>query len=401
VPARVSRSTFADTAAIRRGGVVFRYIRGVVLVRAIVILLASAIALGCDRAPPPAPASSTAPSGPQHERVAAAVVTMLAPGRQTHVARAGDGTLWWVQESDDGRDVAFALGADAVPRATGLTSARVLAAADVAANGSAGGASGTFHSIATDHAGRIWFYFAGGAGRRAVVCLGVFDPRDESIRVVMDEARLRKATGMGASLVLAHGTLAGPAGGESLWLWVRHSDGSALFRVDAKSGDVSPPIDVVNTTAGAPLEMTGPGQAVGAAADGGLLLRDAHDVELWRIDPSGHATLPHPLIGLPTALSAPAGDARGRAYLVAGDAPLIPARSDAEALIPVPPIRYPALLIVEAGKLRGIGRQDLTLPAEVSAEEMRVQELIAETEETLVGYDEQSGALLRFRIVQW
>lgn len=350
--------------------------------------------LACERAPHATPQS--VPAGPMQERVDAAVVTMLPPGRPTHIARAGNGTLWWVQESDAGQDVVFALADDAVPRATALTSGRVLAALNLGA--AAPKASGTFHSIAAANDGRIWFYFAGGAGRRTVTCVGTFDPSDDTIHIVLNDAQLQKATAMGASLVLARGTLVAAPGGDMLWLWIRHSDGSALFGVDAKTGDVAAPIEVVNTTAGAPLRMTGPGKAVGAASDGGLLLRDTRDVELWQIDPSGRATLLHALSGLPTALSAPAGGAGGRTFMVAGDAPLIPARSDEEALEPVLPVRYPALLIVEDGTLRGIGGQDFALPAGVTPQEMRVHELLAEPENALVGYDEHSGALLRFRI---
>lgn len=321
---------------------------------------------------------------------------MLPPGQPTHLARTGDGTLWWVQEGDDGQDVAFALGNDGVPRATALSPARVLAAMSVRAASLTAG--GTFHSLAAGHDGRIWFYFTAGAGSRAGACVGAFDPRDDSIRVILTDAQLQKTTAMGPSLVLARGTIVAAAGDSSPWLWVRHSDRSALFRIEAKTGGVSPAIDVMSATSDAPPRMTGPGLALAAAADGALLLRDMRAVALWRIDPDGRAALLHELIGLPTALSAPAGDARGRAYLIAGDAPLIPARSDQEALMPVLPVRYPALLIFEAGALRAIGGQDFTLPDELTPKEMRVRELLAESENAFVGYDEHSGALLRFRI---
>ncbi|MDQ3439985.1 MAG: hypothetical protein M3478_06495, partial [Planctomycetota bacterium] len=86
-------------------------------------------------------------------------------------------------------------------------------------------------------------------------------------------------------------------------------------------------------------------------------------------------------------------------FVVAADAPLIPARSDAEAAI-VHSTRYPALLIVESGKLRAISRDEIDAPQGFALESMRIQQLLAEPDaQTLLGYDEQSGALLRLRIV--
>lgn len=322
------------------------------------------------------------------------MVALLPTSRPTHLARGDDATIWWVQESDDGHDVAFALGGDGVPRATALTTNGVLAALGLE-HSTPSRASGNFHSLAAGRDGRVWFYFAGGAGRRSVSCVGTFDPRDEAIAIIVNDAQLRKATAMGPSLVLARGTLA--ARGGNLWLWVRHSDQAGLFRIDATSGSLSRPFETVNTESGRTLTLNRPGLALGAAPDG-LLLLDIGLVELWRIDDSGRATSLHPLVGLPSVLSAPAGDAKGRAFILAANAPLIPARTDEEAK-QVLPTRYPALLVIEPDKLLPIGREDITAPEGFALQDMRVQQLLAEPgSDALIGYDEQSGALLRFRI---
>ncbi|HEV2295123.1 MAG TPA: hypothetical protein VGR35_14815 [Tepidisphaeraceae bacterium] len=323
------------------------------------------------------------------------VVALLPTSRPTHLARSDDAMIWWVQESEQGQEAAFALGADGVPRATALTAGRVLAALDLVSS-PAVRASGNFHSLAAGPDGRVWFYFAGGAGRRAASCVGTFDARDGAIRIVVNDTQLASATGMGRSLVLARGTLI--ARGDDLSLWVRHSDAAGLFRIDPNSGGVLRPFDTVTTQSGERLTLTRPDLAMGAAPDG-LLLLDPGRVELWRIDSAGRAFSLHTLVGLPTFLSAPSADATGRAFLVAADAPLIPARTDEEAH-QVLPVRYPALLIIESGKLRAIGRDDMTAPEGFALPEMRVQQLLADPQtQSLIGYDEKSGALVRFRLV--
>jgi hypothetical protein len=361
--------------------------------RFIVILVLVTASLGCDRAPQ-APTPRAASTQPGRERVSLRVLAPLAPARTTHLARSGDGTIWWVQEAEADDDIAFAMGTDGVPRATALTSARVLGSLELA---QAANPRGNFHSLAADRHGRVWFYFAGRAGRRAMACVGRFDPRDGAMRVVISPQQMQEATGMGASLVLARGAILSLQRGEELWLWVRHSDGSRMLRIDSTTGTFWRAFEDVTTESARPLPLTRPNLAAGAAADG-LLLIDPGNVELWRIDAAGRAKSLHPLVGLPTVLSAPTADANGRAIFIAADAPLIPARTDEEAG-QILPVRYPAMLIVESGKLRAIGRDRIDVPQGFALESMRIQQLLAEPEaDTLIGYDEHSGALLRLKI---
>ena len=355
------------------------------------------VASGCDRSTPAPTPPTTAPAGsrdPARQRVTVRVIAPLTPGRPTHVAQSRDGTIWWVQETDEGGDVAFTMGGDAVPRATALTSAAVLDALDP---GQATRARGNFHSLAADRDGRLWFYFAGAVGRRSVACVGRFDPRDDAVRIVVSPKQVEEATGMGASLVLARGTILGVAGGDEMWLWVRHSDGARVLRIDPASGTHWRAFEAVTTEAGQPLSLTRPELRAGAGPDG-LLLLDPTSVELWRVGPDGRATSLHPLVGLPTTLSSPAADAKGRAFVVASDTPLIPARTDEEAA-KILPVRYPALLIIESAKLRARGRDQFDAPEGFALESMRVAELLTEPgANTLIGYDEASGSLLRFGI---
>jgi len=283
---------------------------------------------------------------------------------------------------------------DGVPRATVLTSARVLEALEVAQNPEA---RGNFHSLAVGRDASVWFYFSGTAARRPVVCVGRFDPRDGGVRIVIPPAQAEAVTAMGASLVLARGTILPLNRGEEMWLWLRHSDGAQVLRIDTTSGACWRAFDAVTTESGQMLSITRPSLRAGAAADA-LLLLDPPAVELWQISIAGRAKSLHALVGLPTALSAPAADANGRTYIIAGDAPLIPARTDAEAET-ILPVRYPALLIIESGKLRAIGRDKIDAPGTIALESMRIQELVTEPDaQSLIGYDEESGALLRFRI---
>src|SRR5205814_2607835 len=114
---------------------------------------------------------------------------------------------------------------------------------------------------------------------------------------------------------LASGTLV--TVGRSVWLWVRHSDDSALLRCDPWDSPQGPavkltrPFREVHTTAGAmPLTRDDYELAAGAgAAD--LLLLDRWTAALWRIDATnGAAGVMQTLVALPQVISPPAADAR-------------------------------------------------------------------------------------------
>ena len=237
--------------------------------------------LGCDRRPAQFPVPQ--PSTPSH-RIDVGIVATLLSGRTTHLARADDGTIWWVQETDGGEDIAFAMGGDGVPRATGLTSQSIFAALAIGesarpispAASSTPASGGNIQSLAADADGRVWFYFAGGTGRRDVAAIGSFDPQNGTVRIAAGTDTLRKSTSMGGSLVLArgtivrgaggHGAVGDDAGGDALWGWVRHSDISALFLIDAKTGALTRPFDGPQTEGGL-LAMTRTGQQLGGGVE--------------------------------------------------------------------------------------------------------------------------------------
>src|SRR5216117_1135712 len=73
----------------------------------------------CDRSPPPAVVS--APRAKEY-LLEIRPVTPLLPERVTHVAVDANGNIYWVQETANGDDMAFAIGEGGVPRATQLAS---------------------------------------------------------------------------------------------------------------------------------------------------------------------------------------------------------------------------------------------------------------------------------------
>src|SRR5438552_8610735 len=135
--------------------------------------------------------------------------------------------MYYVQESDDGEDVAFIAGPSDVPRATRLSSANILSAV-----GASAGEKGNIQSIAAGPGGEIYFYFLGGGKRNTVACLGKFLPRNTSIQILASSSELQSATNMGPSIELARGTVVCSAGHG--WLLVRHTDTAAMFRFEPR-----------------------------------------------------------------------------------------------------------------------------------------------------------------------
>src|SRR3954464_4234801 len=85
----------------------------------IVLILA-----GCDREPAVAPA----PKKPPVTVVEVTRLTPLPPDRRTHVTSNQGGQIYWVQETERGREVVFALSDGGVPSATRFTNQMVLEA---------------------------------------------------------------------------------------------------------------------------------------------------------------------------------------------------------------------------------------------------------------------------------
>ena len=122
-----------------------------------------ALASGCDHPEPVAGDNSEPP--PKRYRAELSLLTPLIPRRLTHLTVDPAGNVYFVQESDDGDDVAFIAGPSDVPRATKLSSVDILSAA-----GAAAGDKGNIQSISAGPGGEIYFYFLGGGKRNTIAC---------------------------------------------------------------------------------------------------------------------------------------------------------------------------------------------------------------------------------------
>lgn len=271
-------------------------------------------------------------------------LAQLLPNRLTHVAVDSAGNLYWVQETDDGRDVVYVMGigGDEVPRATALTSDAILdvmppvrlpekppapkAKASTRRSKSTETITrgGSIQSIAGGVDGELYFYFAGGVGPVTRCCLGRFDPRPRSgagsqLRILADSSQLASASGMGLSISLARGKVM--ASDQLVRLLLRHSDGWALFGFDSRRIPTSGSPQLLRPFERIVIDEHSPGErrgeldlnrdttdvTPGANADE-LFVSDRAWGAMYRVNRDGTATMFASLIGLPEALSPPIAD---------------------------------------------------------------------------------------------
>ncbi len=335
--------------------------------------------------------------GPSYE-IELQPVTPLAAARQTHVAVDTLGNLCWLQESDRGDDTMFIMGDDKVPHAADLSTGRICDSLGVS------GGTGNIQSLAPARGGDLYFYFLGSKGRQTLACLGIYSNKTGRIRVLADAKTLMAETGLGPSIALARGNVI--SHGNSYWLWVRHTDASALHRLRAvdipASGFIAVEPGRLNVRIqGHPVDLTSPDYAIAPAGEDSLFWLDRTESMLYRVDANGYVSLHKSLVGLPIALSLPARDVQGRVLIFAGDSP----KSDVKNLsqINLPRVRvtvpFPALLMFDQNALRAIGREKFHLYPGVSLQAMRIGELIADPRDrSWLAYDNNSGELIRMRI---
>jgi hypothetical protein len=354
----------------------------------------------CDRKPA-APTFVPPPKdeGPSYE-IRLEPVTPLSPARLTHVALDTLGNLCWIQETDKGDDTLFIMGDDRVPRAADLSTDRICDALD------ASGGTGNIQSIAPAPKGEIYFYFLGVKGRKTLACLGLYSNKTAQVRVLADTNTLMDETGLGKSITLARGTVVSRGG--SFWLWVRHTDASALHRlryVDIPpAGYVALERGRLNVRVeGQKVDLTHPDYSISPAGEDSLFWFDRTDAMLYRIDSNGYVKLFKSMVGLPVSLSTPALDAQGRIVIFAADAPKSEVKNISQ--IDLPRLRvtvpYPAILMLEQDSLRAIGGDKFEIYPGVSLAAMRLSELLPEPRERAwIAYDANSGELIRMRIAE-
>jgi hypothetical protein len=373
--------------------------------RSLVLVAVCCLAFAaCDRdqsAPPAGPQKAPTTRG-----VEIADVTPLPPGRRTHIAPTESGRAFWVQEVESGRETVFAIGDGGLPVATKFTNQAVLDALGQPT------AAGGITALAAARDGRLYFYFAGGKGKRTLAAFGVFSPGSPQPRILMDAAALARTTGMGDALALARGSLVRV--GEVVWLWLRHEDGYALLSLDeSRPGAVTRrpftavhgPLSGAATGAALP-RLTSSRDDLAAGLGNTLTYLDRRDGRLWRIDPLGEATVIADLGDLPRDLTPPALDESGqRLVLFAPQGRAFVERPEdvemASALGKEASAAgaYPALIGLDGERRQTLGPAAFVAPPQFNVRSLAVPRLVRDRGSWLA-YEPQTGAVLRLKVVQ-
>jgi hypothetical protein len=345
-------------------------------------------------------------------------ITHLEPNQTTHVAVDSAGNAYWVQESSEGNDQLYVAGEDDIPQAMTLNTAAILAAfgppptSQGAATQATTATGGSIESIATDRDDNILFFFNGGTGREARVMLGVFNPRNNSVHLLVGTQSLMLASGMGVSISLARGEIIPMMPDEQsagYWLWLHHSDQAVMERFDRNGIEADPAGGLTREfdrlVGGKTMpELTNGSIEFCASAANGLLMVDHESASLWRVDEHGDATKWTTLIGLPAALSAltPLPDGSAIAFapvgsLATGGESPDEAVRDAHYL----QAHYPGMLaFTNTSVLQTVGNDEISAPRGVDISHLMLSRLVpAGKAHQYIAYDSASGLLLRIRMV--
>lgn len=377
---------------------------------ALLLLLAPLLLLGpgCERERPK-PVASTRPAEAALD-LEFKPLTPLLPNRPTHTTVDRHGNVYWVQETDRGDDTMFVIGEGGIPRATQLS------VANVAALLGAQGGRGNIHGIAaaSEAGGDIYFYFKGVAAKRTIACVGLFSPATERVRILADTDAVAAATGMGRSLPLARASVC--SDGRNVWMWMRHSDIGAVFRVDPATVPASGPAKLVKafdrvTVDGKPVNLARDDSAdrtdmeISPAPGGALFLLDVGGARILRIEQDGKATAIRSLVGLPKVLSSPSVDREQNLVLFAGSGEIIGAPAAKKTDPPVDPrvdATWPAMLIFKRDRIISIGRDHVQAYPGFPIFSTRLRQLVPNPagDGGWISYDAGSGELLRVRVVE-
>jgi hypothetical protein len=328
-------------------------------------------------------------------------VTPLLPDRRTHVAPTGTGQVFWVQESPDagGRETVFSMAEGGLPGATPFSNAAVLDA--LGERGSSGGVRGSIQSLAVGPEGDVYFFFAGQGRRKLLMTLGAFSPATGQTRILADSAALRDASGMGNTLALARGSLLRGTGSRT-WLWLRHDHGFVLLAVE--SGASGPTLRRVldrvrPATENEPLSLVSPLEDLLPSGDGWVYL-DRTRGRLWRVGPTGEVTALADVSDLPRATSTPSADERGRLTMFAPDGPpFVEPSDDLTAAAPAPQaLDLPAWITLDGEKRTVLARSKFRVPAKLNVRALAFPQIVRDRS-TWLGYNTQTGELLRIRVV--
>jgi hypothetical protein len=382
-------------------------------------LLFCTLAYGCGRkeqalAPAPPRPQQAAQTDPQTAEFFP--LAQLSPDRPTHLATDSLGDVYWIQESPSGQDTLFVAGQNDIPQPTALTTSAILAACALRASTapaiSPGINGGNIQSIAIDSDDHVLFFFSGGMGRSTCVCLGQFNPRDQSIHILDGTESLAGQSGMGGSIALAQGQILTSVATRAArpsrrWLWLHHSDAALLMRFDpAMEGNN--PIEFSRSFSkfsadGAEQDLKDDQLAFSADDGNSLLMMNWRTACLCRLDEYMVATKWVSVLGLPRNLSALTARPGNIAIAFApvgepaagtdGDGQSV---KDAHLL----KVQYPALIaFTDNGCVSIAARDDLHGPPELDIGKMRLQQFLPTSNpHEWIGYDAESGMVVRVRL---
>ena len=165
------------------------------------LVLIGWIAVGCNRPAhrrrvPPRPRQSRPSDKLPDLQCDLSVVASLVPQRITHVTIDPYSNIYFLQESDDGKDAMFVIGSENISSITPLSSAAILEAMNEQG-------SGNIQSIGAAADGNVYFYFSGGTLKKTVACAGRYEPRGGAIRILAKQDQLAAVSGMHESLTFA------------------------------------------------------------------------------------------------------------------------------------------------------------------------------------------------------
>lgn len=363
--------------------------------------------IGCDRAAPAPPTTaSTSPTSasPTQSKLPPvgalqcqlSVVAPLVPKRLTHLTIDPSSNVYFLQETEDSTDTMFIIGAGDVSNAMPVSARGILAAMDLKG-------TGNIQSIAAAADGNIYFFFAGGNAKQTIACLARFETRTGLIRILAREKALADKSGMGDSLVLARGALV--SAGKTIWLWLHHPDGSAMFNLRPGEFPSDGEIELPNPTAirseDGTLNMTRGQPRLSPGQGDSILLVDTFSAALWKIDQTGRADVIQTLVGLPMALSSPGINPLGDSMMFAAASEPIPPGVE-QRIAPVNiETHYPALLYLRDGVITPIARDDIRGDPMFPLYSMQLEQLLYEPgRDSWIGYDSSSGQIVRLRLSQ-
>jgi hypothetical protein len=371
------------------------------MARLALLLAVLVTVLGCDRsAPAPAPAPSTQSQPPPQPvefgpfQCDVSVVAPLLPRRATHLTIDPSSNIYYLQETPDGGDTLFIIGADGVSNALPLSARSVLVTMDEKG-------TGNIQSIAAGADRDIYFFFSGGTTRKTVACFGRFETRTGLIRILAREKELARASDMGASLALARGSLV--RAGSTIWLWLHHSDDAMMFNLRPgdfpREGEISLPQPTMIRSADGTLNLTRDELRISPGASDSIFVVDTFTAALWRIDLTGRADIAQTLVGLPKLLSTAAANGQGDIALFAAPSDPIEAHVT-QRIAPVDvETHFPSLLMFRDGQISAIPRDDFHTESGFPLYSMQLDSLLYEAgRDSWIGYDSASGQIVRLRL---